>query len=675
MRTIRKLLIANRGEIAIRVMRTCAKMGIATVAVFSDADERALFVREADEAFRLGPAPSRESYLRVDRILAAARATGADAIHPGFGFLAENAEFAQAVRDAGLIFVGPTPAAIRAMGLKREAKVTAQRAGVPVVPGYGGAEQSTDAIAREAKSIGYPLLLKASAGGGGKGMRVVRSDAALIDAIESARREAESSFGDGTLIVEKYVEQPRHVEIQVLGDEHGNLVHLFERECSIQRRHQKVVEEAPSPVLTPEVRARMGADAVKLCGAIGYSNAGTVEFVLDPKGHYYFLEVNTRLQVEHPVTEGVIEGLDLVEEQIRVARGERLRFTQDDLASRWRGASIEVRLCAEDPASGFLPQTGPVLEFHVPAELLAQDWLRIESSVESGDEVPVHYDSMIAKIITKGPTRADAIQRLRRALSALSVQGLVTNRAFLLRVIDHPDFHAGDFDTHFIETRMQGALADTIEPARARIAALAATFFAQHTRAASRTILPSLPITGFRLSRLHGERVAHDIEGVGTVHVEYVDRGGGAFDVKVTGDAGALDGRVRRSVDGPEIALELPDGHRVRARVIEHDERWYVHADGVSIVVREQPRFRDRDADAAADGCVAPMPGKILQVLVSEGQHVAAGDTIVVMEAMKMEHAVKAPHEGVITELRARVGDQVEGGVLIAVVSENGGSG
>ncbi|MDQ3034139.1 MAG: acetyl-CoA carboxylase biotin carboxylase subunit [Myxococcota bacterium] len=669
MRNIQKLLIANRGEIAIRIAKTCAKMGIASVAVFSDADEDALFVRLADEAVRIGPPPSRESYLRIDKLLEAAKTTGADAIHPGFGFLAENAEFAQAVLDAGLVFVGPTPDAIRAMGLKREAKIAAQSAGVPVVPGYGGAEQGSDALAAKAREVGYPILLKASAGGGGKGMRVVRDDASMPGAIESARREAESSFGEGTLIIEKYLERTRHVEIQVLGDEHGNLVHLFERECSIQRRHQKLVEEAPSPALTPETRARMGADAVRLCESIGYTGAGTVEFVLDREGQYFFLEVNTRLQVEHPVTEGVIEGLDLVEEQIRVARGERLRFTQDELASRWRGASIECRLCAEDPANEFLPQSGRIVDFHLPEALLAQDWLRVETAVESGSEVPVHYDSMIAKIVTRGATRTDALARMRRALSALSVQGITTNRAFLLRVIDHPDFVAGDVDTSFIATRMQDALADRIEPASARRAALAATFFAQHARAEARTLLPSLPITGWRNSRFAPERVEYASEALESIRVAYVDRGAGRFGVTIDGDAGELSGTVRRIavVDGA-ITLELPDGHRTTARVVLDGDRVFVHEGGASIVLRERPRFPDRDADAAVDGCVAPMPGKILQVLVSEGQQVEAGATIVVMEAMKMEHAVKAPHAGIVTGLRVAAGEQVEGGALIAVV-------
>jgi 3-methylcrotonyl-CoA carboxylase alpha subunit len=669
MREIRKLLIANRGEIAMRIQRTCAKMGIATVVVFSDADEHALFVRRAGEAVRIGPPPSRDSYLRIDRMIDAAKKTGADAVHPGFGFLAENANFAQAVIDAGLIWVGPSPSAIRAMGSKREAKITAEKVGVPVIPGDGGSEQSTEALARKAREIGLPVLVKASAGGGGKGMRLVENERALEEAIESARREAESSFGDGTLIIEKYVERPRHVEIQVLGDEYGRIVHLFERECSIQRRHQKLVEEAPSAALDGERRARMGADAVRLGAAIGYSNAGTVEFVLDEAGRHYFLEMNTRLQVEHPVTEGVIPGLDLVEEQIRIARGEPLRFTQDEVAARWRGAAIEVRLCAEDPARGFLPQSGRIVDFHLPDELLTQDWLRVESAVESGSEVPVHYDSMIAKLVVRGETRQDAIQRMRAVLSALSVQGIATNRAFLLRVMEHPDYVAGNIDTHFIETRMKDALVERAAPEAITRAAIAATLFAQHARAAARTVLPSLAVTGYRNNRYADQREAWDIEGGGAVRVDYVDLGGGSFRVRVEGDAAPLEGVVRRvAIGGSELVIELPDGYRVPARVISDGGRVHVHAQGASITLRVVPRFRDRAAESVVDGCIAPMPGKILKVLVEKGQWVQTGETLVVMEAMKMEHAVKAPHAGRVTELRVAPGDQVDGGALLAVV-------
>lgn len=672
MKEIRKLLVANRGEIAVRIFRTCERMGIATVAVFSDADAGALFVRRADEAVRIGPAPSRESYLVMERVLDAAKRTGADAIHPGFGFLSERPEFVQAVHDAGLVFVGPSPTAMRAMGLKREAKLTAKAAGVPVVPGYTGTDQSTAAIAAACEEIGYPLLLKASAGGGGRGMRIVRARPELEDAIESARREAENAFGDGTLIVEKYVEQPKHVEIQILGDEHGDVVHLYERECSVQRRHQKIVEEAPSPLLTPEVRAKMGADAVKLAKSLRYSNAGTVELVVAKDGTYYFLEVNTRLQVEHPVTEGVIEGLDLVEEQIRVARGEPLRFTQQDVARRWRGAAIECRLCAEDPREGYLPQSGRIVDFAFDPKIASQPWLRVESAVEAGDEVPVHYDSMIAKIITHGTTRTDALQRMRRALDALSVHGIRTNQELLSAVMSHPDFVRGDVDTHFLERE-----AAVLLPERPSLLARAAAAAAIHEDATrERTVTPHVP-SGWRVNRFAPERsgwaeiVASSTPPAGgtkKVEVGLVRERDGSIVVTATGDDLHLD-RVRVvRVSGAELVLEGSDGHVGRATIVRDGERAFVRMDGRSITLLALPRFPDRDADAAVDGCIAPMPGKILKVLVAAGATVKAGETLVVMEAMKMEHAVKAPHDGVAKDVRAKVGEQVDGGALLVVV-------
>ena len=401
-RPIHKLLIANRGEIAARIMRTCADMGIETVAVFSDADADAPFVRQADEAVRIGPAPSAESYLRVDRILEAAKRTGADAIHPGFGFLAENADFAQAVEDAGLVFVGPSPDAIRAMGSKQRAKKIAQDAGVPVIPGYDGADQDPAVLAAEAKKVGFPVLVKASAGGGGKGMRVVRDEGGLVAAIEGAKREAKSSFGDDTLLIEKYVERPRHVEIQILGDQHGELVHLFERECSIQRRHQKIIEEAPSPVVDPGMRAQMGEAAVKLAKAIGYHNAGTVEMIVAPDGAFYFLEVNTRLQVEHPVTEAITD-VDLVELQIRVARGEELPLDQEMVTHMASGHALECRIYAEDPSQDFLPQSGRILEWDVPS----RDWLRVDAGVESGSEVSTVGTAYARQQLTGGTALSD----------------------------------------------------------------------------------------------------------------------------------------------------------------------------------------------------------------------------------------------------------------------------
>ena len=471
MKRIRKVLIANRGEIALRVIRTCHEMGIRTVAVFSDADADSLHVQQADESIRIGPAPSSDSYLRSDKILEAAKKTGADAIHPGYGFLAENSDFAAACADAGVIFIGPSPEAIAKMGSKKEAKAIVSKAGVPVIPGYNGKDQSTAALSKEAKKMGFPVLVKASAGGGGKGMRAVYSEEELEFAIESARREAESSFGDGTLLIERYIVDPRHIEIQILGDEHGNVVHLFERECSIQRRHQKIIEESPSPAVGAELRTRMGEAAVEVANAIGYSNAGTVEFIVDPEGAFYFLEVNTRLQVEHPVTE-CVTGVDLVRAQIEVAQGEELAFEQADLSQS--GAAIEWRIYAEDPDEGFLPASGHVYDWHLPES----EGIRVDGAAYSGMDVSVFYDPMLAKIIAYGPNRSEAITRMIRALEQLSLQGIANNRAILLKVLEHPEFLSGNIDTAFIEKHLKDVKSSVATETERASAAIAATLYA-----------------------------------------------------------------------------------------------------------------------------------------------------------------------------------------------------
>ena len=658
MTTIRKLLIANRGEIARRIQRTCRRLGIATVAVFSDADADALFVREADEAVRIGPAASRESYLVIEKLLAAAKLTGADAIHPGYGFLSERAEFAEACEAAGLTFIGPTPSAIRSMGLKREAKLLAAAAGVPVVPGYGGEEQDDAVLAQKAREVGFPLLLKASAGGGGKGMRIVREERDLVAGIEGARREALAAFGDGTLIVERYVSSPRHVEIQILGDAHGNLVHLFERECSIQRRHQKIIEESPSPALTPELRAKMGEAAVRVGKAIGYRSAGTVEFILGGD-EFFFLEVNTRLQVEHPVTE-LVTGIDLVEEQIRVARGEPLGYSQESL--RQRGHAIEVRLYAEDSGAGFLPQAGTLADFFVPLE----EGVRLDTGVESGDEVSIHYDPMIAKVIAHGATRAEAIRRLARTLERTSVQGLASNRALLIRVLEHPAFAAGALDTHFLDTHFAGALGEPADPRRDRLAAIAAMLVTHEEHGASRAVIPGVP-NGYRNNFSIAQTVAYAL-GEQTLMVAYRHRGKGRFDVALDGAASA---RVRLvSWAAPTLVLEDHDGHRHTLRVVVDEARgqFFVHGTYGSTALVEQPRFPEPGAEQIAGGCVAPMPGKIIKVLVTEGQSVTKGTVLVILEAMKMEHSVAASEDGVVTKIAVSEGEQVDSAQVLAVV-------
>ena len=658
---IQKILIANRGEIARRIIRTCKRLGIASVAVFSDADESMPFVREADEAVRLGPAPSAESYLRADKILEAAKRTGADAIHPGYGFLSENTTFAQACADAGVIFIGPTAPAIASMGSKREAKRLVGAAGVPVIPGYDGADQDPLVLAQKAREVGFPVLLKASAGGGGKGMKLVRAEAELADAIASAKREGENSFGDGTLLVERYVERPRHVEIQILGDVHGTLLHLHERECSIQRRHQKIIEESPSPALTPELRARMGAAAV-LCGkTIGYTNAGTVEFILSPEGEFFFLEVNTRLQVEHPVTE-CITGLDLVEQQIRVAEGRALTFTQAEVPLM--GHALEVRIYAEDPAGGFLPQSGPVHDWHLPA----MEGLRVDGGVESGDVVGIHYDPMMAKIITHGADREQSVRRMQRALSQLSVQGLATNRDFLLQLLAHPAFLAGDLHTHFIDQHFPDGIVTAPSDALLEEAALAATLAAQAGREGERAVVPGIP-SGFRNNRWGKEWAAYAQDSGAELRVQYAHLGSGRFDVSVP--SGARDVRrvsARREGHATVLTLEV-DGLRRTYRVVQVGERHFVQWSGGSVSLDEVPRFPDLAARVPVGGCVAPMPGKIILVRVAAGERVAAGQTLLVMEAMKMEHAVTASAAGVVAELYVAAGDQVEADTLLALVT------
>ena len=488
-KTLRKVLVANRGEIALRVIRACRELGIGTVAVYSDADARALHVRQADEAVHIGGAASSESYLVGDRIIAAAKATGADAIHPGYGFLSEREWFARAVTDAGLIFVGPPPAAIAAMGSKTAARKLAISVGTPVVPGTTAAVTDAKDAARTAEQFGYPILLKAAAGGGGKGMRVVRAPGDLSGALDAARREAKNAFGDDAVYVEKYIEEPRHVEIQVLGDAHGTMLHLGERECSVQRRHQKMIEEAPSVAVSPELRARMGAAAVAAARAAGYVNAGTCEFLLAKTGEFYFLEMNTRIQVEHPVTE-LVTGIDLVQWQLRVAAGERLPFSQDEITPR--GWSIECRITSEDPANGFLPSTGEITQLQLPGG----PGVRWDGGIAVGSEITLFYDPMIGKLIVWAPTREAAVERMRRALLELTVVGVETSRDFHLRVLENAEFRRGDIHIQWLESRLPALLAVKPEAALVEAAAVAAALLAERQRSAPSRATPAIPGSG-----------------------------------------------------------------------------------------------------------------------------------------------------------------------------------
>ncbi|MBL8624698.1 MAG: ATP-grasp domain-containing protein [Myxococcales bacterium] len=651
-RPIHRVLVANRGEIAARVLRTCRHMGLGTVAVFSDADAHAPHVRLADVAVGLGPPPARDSYLAIDRIIAAARASGADAIHPGYGFLSENAGFAEAVTSAGLTFIGPSAMVISLLGSKKAAKERAIAAGVPVVPGYNGDDQDRATLRAQALAIGFPLLVKASAGGGGKGMRVVRSADEVDAALDSAQREAASAFGDDTLILERYVDRPRHVEIQILGDHHGNLVHLWERECSIQRRHQKVIEEAPSPALTPELRAAMGAAGVAVGRAVGYTSAGTVEFIVAPDGSYYFLEVNTRLQVEHPVTEATT-GLDLVREQIRIARGEHLGY---DRAPPQQGHAIEVRLYAEDPAHGYLPTIGTLARWELPTA----PGLRVDAGVESGSEIGIHYDPMLAKVIAHAPTRTEAAGLLAWALEHAVIAGVTTNRAHLAAILRLPEFLAGELDTHFLE-RHQAALAvgDPAIPARA---VTAATLWL-HEQARGTGPLPHVE-PGWRNVWFADQQDAWHVDDR-TVTAGYRHRGGRRFTL-------TLDGAAREvevlSADASTIAWREGDlAHR--ATVVATHAGWHVAGAGWATDVARLPRLPDRATEVEPGSLIAPMPGKVIKLGAAVGDVVAAGTTLVVLEAMKMEQPVKTAVAGTVASIAVGLGDQVAAEQVLAIVT------
>ena len=620
---IKSILVANRGEIACRVFRTAQAMGIATVAVYSEADEGAPHVRMADIAVPIGPAPARESYLVGEKIIDAALAAGADAIHPGYGFLSENAQFAEAATAAGLTWIGPPPAAIRAMGLKDAAKSLMANAGVPVTPGYLGEDQSPERLKAEADRIGYPVLIKAVAGGGGKGMRKVERAEDFAAALTSCQREAAASFGDDRVLLETYVTRPRHIEVQVFGDAHGNVVHLYERDCSLQRRHQKVIEEAPAPGMSEAARAAVTSAAVKAAQAVGYVGAGTVEFIADAsdglKGErIWFMEMNTRLQVEHPVTEAVT-GVDLVEWQIRVASGEPLPLKQDEITLS--GHALEARLYAENPAGGFLPSIGVLEHFKLP-----EDLIRVDTGVEEGGEVSPFYDPMIAKLIAHAPTREGASDLLAQAASEVEVWPVKTNAGFLARCLDHPDFIAGDVDTGFIEARIE-ALAATPAPSEHALASAAMAVTLDEEGGAPE---PWTHLTGFRLNA--PPRTA----------------------MKLYLDGAALDAPLE-SEDLPGDVLLTDEGEIV------------VFDAGETFVLTTRPPVRDAAHGGGGDGAVrAPMPGKVVAVSVSVGDKVARGQALLTLEAMKMEHALTAPFDGEVESLAVSVGDQVSEGTTLA---------
>jgi len=636
------LLVANRGEIARRVMRSARDMGIRCVAVYVDADADAPFVADADEAVRL---PG--SYLDGKDVLEAARATGAQAIHPGYGFLSENAAFAADVTSAGLIWVGPSPEAIQQMGDKLAAKRLAESAGVPTLP---GSEDAGDAA-----RVGFPLLVKAAAGGGGKGMRIVNAAAGLDEAVAAAKREAASGFGDDRVFLERYVARARHIEIQILGDAHGNVVHLGERECSIQRRHQKILEESPSPRVDPALRSAMGDAALRLASALGYRSAGTVEFLLDDDtGEFFFLEVNTRLQVEHPVTEAVT-GIDLVREQLRIAAGEPLGYAQADVG--FDGAAIEARLYAEDPANDFLPATGTLVAF----EPAADPAVRWDSGVATGSVIGTQFDPMLAKVIAWAPTRAEAAGRLALALERCHLGGVTTNRDFLAATLRTQAFLDGDTTTDFIE-RVAPARALALDAEALERAARVAALFLQAETRANAPVLAGTP-SGWRNSRMPLERRVF-ARGDEEIEVRYRLGRDGHFDF---GDGSRA--RVHAWSEGA-IDVEI-EGRRTRARVTHHGESIVVQTPHGDVELRIQPRFVIPGAADAAGGFVAAMPGKVIELRVAVGDRVSAGETLLVLEALTMEHPMRATEDGVVTEVRVALGDQVESGALLLVVESD----
>ncbi|MCG8916075.1 acetyl/propionyl/methylcrotonyl-CoA carboxylase subunit alpha [Actinokineospora sp. PR83] len=651
------VLIANRGEIAVRVIATLRRLGIRSVAVYSDADASARHVREADEAVHIGPAAARDSYLSTERVIAAARLSGAEAIHPGYGFLAENAAFARACADAGLVFIGPPPGAIEAMGDKIRAKLTVTAAGVPVVPGRTEPGMTDDDLVAAAAEVGYPVLLKPSAGGGGKGMRLVESADGLTAAIESARREARGSFGDDTLLVERFVQRPRHIEIQVLADAHGGAIHLGERECSLQRRHQKIIEEAPSPLLDPETRARMGRAAVDAARAVDYTGAGTVEFIVsaDRPDEFFFMEMNTRLQVEHPVTE-LVTGLDLVEQQLRVAAGQPLTLTQDEV--ELHGHAVEARVYAEDPAAGFLPTGGTVLHLREPTA----EWARVDSGLRVGSVVGSDYDPMLAKVIAYGADRAEALTRLSAALADTVVLGVGTNTTFLRALLADEDVRAGRLDTQLVE-RSLDRLTGTAE-APDEVFAAAALDRLLSLQPVGAAIDPWDVPNGWRLGRpapltlrlTCGDRTE-------TVHVT-----GTPTTAEVTvGDGGP----VRASASHADGSLRVTLGGRAtrHTRAQSGDTLWLASAGHTWAVTEHSALDGDRGTAAAGGPVTSPMPGTVLVVKVAAGERVVAGQPLLVVEAMKMEHTVTAEVDGVVSELPVRPGQQVALDQTLAVVT------
>jgi 3-methylcrotonyl-CoA carboxylase alpha subunit len=654
-RRFRTLLIANRGEIAVRVIRTARAMGLRTVAVYSEADQGAMHVALADEAVLLGPARARDSYLNIERVIEAARRTGAEAVHPGYGFLSENAEFAQACAKAGLVFVGPTAEMMTAMGSKSGSKALMEKAGVPLVPGYHGEDQDEAILTKAADKIGFPVLVKASAGGGGRGMRVVRSAAELGPAIVSAKREAKAAFGDDRMLIEKYVDNPRHIEVQVIGDSHGNLLSLFERECTLQRRHQKVIEEAPSPTLNSKQREAVCEAARKAAGAVGYVGAGTIEFVSDGND-VFFIEMNTRLQVEHPVTE-LITGIDLVEWQLRVAFGEKLPLRQDQLTMK--GHAIEARVYAENPQKNFMPSVGKIRSWRLPSET---DGLRIDAGYRAGDAVSPYYDAMLAKVIAWAPTREAAIDRLNRGLEETDVRGIVTNIPFLSALVTHPKVRANRIDTGFIERELKALTAASVPPGDLELAAAVAGIIGEETKVARREARSPWQTSGW-MPVGRRERVFVFRVGPGTEQKVTLQYGKGPSTLLI-GDSSFAFAFSAAEGRGYDVTL---DGVKSSVVVLIEGQELYLRTrDGRFELHWVDPFGGETEEQTGEDKIVAPLPGTVVALLAEEGATLEKGAPILTLEVMKMEQTLRAPFAGVLKTIKCKVGDIVQEGVELA---------
>lgn len=667
-KTINTILIANRGEIASRIIRTCKKMGIRSVAIYSDADRGTPYTREADQAVHIGGNELATSYLDQDKIISTAKKVGADAIHPGFGFLSENAGFAKKVKDAVLIFIGPNADAIAAMGSKSKAKDIMRQHEVPVIPGYQGDDQSIETLSAEAVKIGFPVLLKAAAGGGGKGMRIVEAEKELEASIDAAKREASSAFGDDELIIEKYFPSSRHIEFQIFGDQHGNAIHVLERECSIQRRYQKIIEESPSPALSDDLRNEMGEAAVRAAKSLSYDNAGTVEFILSDRNEFFFLEVNTRLQVEHPVTEE-ITGLDLVQMQIEVAEGRPLSVTQEDI--KGTGYAIECRLYAEDAANEFLPATGMILKWSTP-EI---DGLRIETGVESGSVISTHYDPMIAKLITHGKDRAEGQRKMSAALANLNCLGLTTNQDFLKAILANADFQAGKYDTHFLQKQFSYEKEQSQEAIE--MATIAASAFDKAEREMNRTILQNVP-SGWRNNFYQPQQETFLNVDASTgsaqgseVLVKYHNPNYTIFIASEAKQSPANDYQVQvAEVSDDEILLEL-NGIQERFTVVKSGNDYFIqHAQNGTVNLTRKERFPLKEAEKVKGGYISPMPGKVIKVLVEPGQEVKSGDGLLVLLSMKMENTICADEDGTVEEIYVTEEEDLEAGKLLLKMKE-----